>query len=156
MRDKWWAAVARMGVVWLVALCLASCSCEKKQAPTAAAPTADRQWVCEACDHTFLAPPAKGVQQCPKCGKAAAVRSMTYKCGQCGKYFEAYRFLDCTGLAAPKGPDGKPVAPGLYLKQKGGQWVTDEEMLGERKCPHCGNADESRMAPGVPPPPSGT
>ena len=143
-------AVLSAGCVLLAALLVASCSCSEKKPPRIDQAAA-RQWVCESCGHTFLAPHAKGVKACPKCGKEAAIRSFTYKCGACGRYFEAYRYLDTTGLKEPKGPDGKPIAPGFYIKKKGGEWVQDEEMLGPAKCPHCGNTDRTKMEPAVPP-----
>lgn len=138
------------GCVVVASLLLASCSCSEKKPPRIDKVDA-KQWVCEACGHTFLAPHAKGVKKCPKCGKEAAIRSFTYKCGACGRYFEAYRYLDTTGLKEPNGPDGKPIRPGFYIKTKGGKWVQDEEMVGPTKCPHCGNADTTTMEPAVPP-----
>ena len=143
-------AVGALSIALAGAL-LPSCSCRDDQAPRINT-VQERAWACEACGHTFTAPQAKGVQECPKCGKQAAVRSATYKCGKCGKYFEAYRFLDTTGLDSPKGPDGKPIAPGFYFKRKGGRWVEDEEMLGETTCPHCGNSDPARLQLTAPPP----
>ena len=138
------------GCVLVATVVLASCSCSEKK-PLRIDQVDAKQWVCESCGHTFLAPHAKGVKPCPKCGKDAAIRSFTYKCGKCGRYFEAYRYLDTTGLPEPKGPDGQPIAPGFYLKKKGGEWVADEEMIGPTTCPHCGNADTTRMEPAVPP-----
>lgn len=150
--------VRRGGVVaaWavLAALVLPSCSCRDEQpVPTPSAQmTAARAWVCEACGHTFAAPDAKGVQPCPQCGKEAAIRAVIYKCGKCGKRFEAWRFLDVTDVESPKGPDGKPIGDGMHFKLKGGQWVGDEEMLGQIVCPHCGNTDRERMEFAPPPP----
>lgn len=138
------------GVLALAAVWLTSCGCSDK-APPRIDTLAHRQWVCENCGHTFLGPNATGLQTCPKCGKEAAIRSYTYKCLKCGKFFEAYRYFDCAGIKNPKGPDGKPVTPGIYFKKKGGEWMQDEEMLGSARCPHCGNTDSGKMAPGVPP-----
>lgn len=138
------------GVLTLAAVCLASCSCSEEK-PTRMETIQHRQWVCESCGHTFNGPNVTGIQTCPKCNKQAAIRSYTYKCLKCGKYFEVYRFFDVADEKKPKGPDGKKVAPGIYFKKKGGGWVEDEEMAGEARCPHCGNANPGKMAPGVPP-----
>ncbi|MBL7222778.1 MAG: hypothetical protein ISS72_02895 [Candidatus Brocadiae bacterium] len=130
----------------VVAACvmLSACGSSEKLGPPPKAIPA-RPWVCEACGHTFRAPHALGVAKCASCNKPAAIRSIEYTCGQCGKHFEAYRFLDCAGMEAPKGPEGKPLKPGAYFKHKGGAWVPDEEMLDGFKCPHCGNADRGKM-----------
>ena len=145
------AVVVGAGAVLVAAVLLPLWGCTSKEPPRIST-TTDRAWACEACEHTFIAPNAKGVHKCPKCGKLAAVRSMTYQCGKCGKYFEAYRYLDTTGLESPRGPKGKPIPQGMYFKRKGGQWVEDEEMLGETACPHCGNNDPGLLQLTVPPP----
>lgn len=144
MTRKWRQRWAAPGVVLVAVVLLSSCGSGEKPAAAKKAPLT-RPWVCEACSHKFLARPVPGVRQCPSCGKQAAIRSIVYTCGRCDKRFEAYRFLDCTGMEAPKDPAGKAIEPGLYLKKKGGGWVGDEEMLGELKCPHCGNADRAKM-----------
>lgn len=144
----------RAGVVGAALVLLAafatSCSCRDEK-PSPLLTVSGRAWVCEACGHTFTAPNAKGLKTCPACGKEAVVRSVTYKCGKCGDYFEAWRYLDVSDVKKPKGPDGKPIEPGMYFKRKGGPWVTDEEMLGQVKCPHCGNTDPETLELTVPP-----
>jgi ribosomal protein L37AE/L43A len=146
----------RIAVVALAAAVLPSCSCRKKRAASEppVKKAADPQWICEACDHAFTAPSAKGVRECPECKKKAAVQRIAYKCGKCTKCFEAYRFVDCTDLEAPEGPKGEPLQPTGNLKiGKDGQWVQDREMLEtEIKCPHCNNADTTRMTATTGPP----
>ncbi|MFW6162258.1 MAG: hypothetical protein ACODAJ_05770 [Planctomycetota bacterium] len=142
-RTRWTGAAALVLAAAAVVVLTACGGGEKGTSETA--DSKDRAWVCEACGHTFAAPDAKGVQECPACGKEAAIRSVTYKCLKCGKTFEAYRLLDTTGLDKPKGPDGKPIEPGTHVKRKGGEWVRDEEMLGTIECPHCGNDNPNEM-----------
>ena len=150
------ALLMRIAVVALAAAVLPSCSCRKKKAASepSVKKAADPQWICEACGHAFSAPSAKGVRECPECKKKTAVMRIVYKCGKCSKSFEAYRFVDCTDLEAPNGPKGEPLQPTGNLKiGKDGQWVQDREMLEtDIKCPHCGNADTTRMTPTTGPP----
>jgi hypothetical protein len=104
-----------------------------------------RPWVCEACDHRFLALPGPGRRTCPQCGREEAVQSVIYVCGACGAEFEAYRRVDHYDEGAPPGPDGKVVLPLPHFKRPGGEWTTDRSELDDIACPKCGNTDAATL-----------
>jgi len=104
-----------------------------------------RPWVCDACGHTWQAPPSQGLLACPKCGEKKGAQAAIFVCKACGKEFEAYRFADFYSLDGEVGPDGKPAVPATYYKKPGGAWTTDRSKIEPIVCPGCGNSDAAKL-----------
>jgi len=98
-------------------------------------------FVCEACGAETTGSQRPTPFECPKCGKKTVVESVRYKCGACGKTFEAYR------RRTVMSKDGKR-AIGVETKVAGGDWVRGKKP--PLKCPGCGNDDPAKLQPVYP------
>ncbi len=73
-------------------------------------------WVCEECDHTFIAPLQMETRDCPRC-PGEAVRSFIFYNTETGELVELYREKPHPDA----GPD-MPMIEDPLVKEPGGEW----------------------------------